>query len=102
MWLLVARPPIPDAPQWRGRRWLAAVDAVAWPLLLLLVARQALPLGGLVWPVLVMLAILAALSRLHSAVWFNHRYRFSTWRWAKAVGSVLLFGCVASLALLQD
>ena len=33
MWLLVAREPRPDAPDWPGRRLLAAVDAVAWPLL---------------------------------------------------------------------
>ena len=33
MWLLVARGPRPDAPDWPGRRMFAAVDAVVWPLL---------------------------------------------------------------------
>jgi hypothetical protein len=28
MWLLVAREPRPDAPDWPGRRMLAALDAV--------------------------------------------------------------------------
>ena len=31
MWLLVAREPRPDAPEWPGRRLLAAVDAVMSP-----------------------------------------------------------------------
>ena len=41
MWLLVAREPRPDAPDWPGRRLLAAIDAVAWPLMwvLLIVAE---------------------------------------------------------------
>ena len=39
MWLLVAREPRPDAPDWPGRRLLAAVDAVIWPLMWVLLIR---------------------------------------------------------------
>ncbi len=31
MWMLFARAPPPDAPYWPGRRWWAALDALAWP-----------------------------------------------------------------------
>ena len=31
MWLVLTRAPLPDAPHWPGRRLLALVDAVAWP-----------------------------------------------------------------------
>jgi hypothetical protein len=31
MWMLLVRSPPPDAPYWPGRRWLSAIDAVAWP-----------------------------------------------------------------------
>ena len=41
MWLLVAREPRPDAPDWPGRRMLAAVDAVVWPLLWVLLIQHA-------------------------------------------------------------
>ena len=32
MWLWIARDPLPDAPYWAGRRWLAAIDAAVWRL----------------------------------------------------------------------
>lgn len=99
MWLLVARPPVPDAPQWRGRRWLAAADALAWPLVLVLLLKQVSALGGIVWPVVVALAALAALRRLHRAVLFNHRYRFTIARGGGLVGVVLVLGAVLTMTL---
>ena len=46
MWQLVAREPRPDAPEWPGRRLLAAVDAVVWPLMwVLLIQHAPQPLG---------------------------------------------------------
>jgi hypothetical protein len=101
MWLLVARPPMPDAPHWRGRRWLAAVDALAWPLVVLLVFRHVSPGVGLFWPVLASVTMLAALDRLHRAVFFNHRYRFTTWRWGRAAVAVLLMYALSTLTLLS-
>ena len=58
MWLLVAREPRPDAPDWPGRRLLAAVDAVAWPLLWVLLIRQVPGPAGLVGPFVTALAVL--------------------------------------------
>ncbi len=97
MWLLVARTPPPDAQHWRGRRWLAAVDALAWPLLWVLVFGQApMPLG-IVGPVVVSLAVLCAIGRLHRALWLNHRYWFTTWRWGRVAAVLLLVGAVLKL-----
>ncbi|MBE0548766.1 MAG: hypothetical protein IH627_14200 [Rubrivivax sp.] len=100
MWLLVAREPRPDAPDWPGRRVLAAVDAVVWPLLWVLVLRHAPGPVGLVGPLVVAVAALLALGRLHRALWVNHRYWFTTWRWAKVLGGMLLLGALLKLAML--
>jgi hypothetical protein len=80
MWLLVAREPRPDAPYWLGRRLLAAVDAVGWPLLWVLVFRHVPEPVGLVGPIVTALAVLLGLRRLHRALWVNHRYWFTAWR----------------------
>ena len=62
MWLLVAREPRPDAPDWPGRRMLAAVDAVVWPLLWVLLVRHAPEPVGLVGPFVTAMAVLLVLS----------------------------------------
>lgn len=99
MWLLVAREPTPDAPYWPGRRLLAAVDAAVWPLLWVLVISHAPKPVGLVGPFVMAVALLCALDRLHRALWMNHRYRFTTWRWGRVVGALLLIGAVMKLTL---
>ncbi|MDP1899283.1 MAG: hypothetical protein Q8K96_02360 [Rubrivivax sp.] len=99
MWLLVAREPPPDAPYWPGRRMLAAVDAAAWPLLWVLVFSHAPKPVGLAAPFVAAVALLFALSRLHRALWINHRYRFTTWRWGRIVAALLLMGMVMKLML---
>lgn len=99
MWLLVARRPLPDAPYWPGRRFLAAADALGWPLLLVLLFDHAPVPVGIVGPVVVALAVLAATRRLHRALWVNHRYRFTTWRWGRVVAALLLIGAVLKLAM---
>jgi hypothetical protein len=101
MWMLFARAPPPDVPYWRGRRWLAAVDAIAWPA----VACCALPgltdSGGLVVPLVMALLVVSAARRLFTALLANHRYHFTTWRWGRvltwmlAVGALLKLGLVA-------
>ena len=102
MWIVLTRAPRPDAPDWQGRRWLAAVDALAWPAMWAVGATTAMrSTGGLVWPVFIALIACAALSRLHCALWMNHRYRFTTWRWGKVAGALLLFGLVLKLTLAQ-
>ena len=99
MWLLVAREPRPDAPYWPGRRWLAAVDATMWPLLWVLLFSHELKPVGLVGPFVTAVAFLCALGRLHRALWVNHRYRFTTWRWGRIAAALMLMGVVLKLSL---
>jgi hypothetical protein len=47
----------------------------------------------------VVVALLCSLSRLHRALWVNHRYRFTTWRWGRALAALLLVGAVMKLML---
>ena len=99
MWLLIAREHAPDAPYWPGRRVLAAVDAALWPLFWVLLFSHAPKPVGVVGPFVAAVALLCALGRLHRALWVNHRYRFTTWRWGRAVAALLLMGMVLKLAL---
>ena len=92
MWVLFARTAPPDAPYWRGRRWLAALDAVGWPAFWLTVLSHAPARMGLVGAVLAALAVLGGLNRLRVALTQNHRYRFTTWRWGRLVLALLLLG----------
>ena len=99
MWLLIAREPAPDVPYWAGRRVLAAVDAVAWPLIWVLLFSHAPKPVGLVGPFVAAVALLCGLGRLHRALWVNHRYRFTTWRWGRVVAALLLIGAIMKLML---
>ena len=99
MWLLYARAPAPDAPYWPGRRWLAAIDAAAWPLAWVIVFSHVPKLVGLVGPFVMAVALLCALGRLRRALWENHRYRFTTWRWGRIVVALLVIGAVMKLML---
>lgn len=99
MWLLVAREPRPDAPDWPGRRLLAAVDAVAWPLMWVLLTRHAPQQVGLIGPFITALAVLLGVRRLHRAIWVNRRYWFTTWRWGKVAAALLVVGFVLKLLI---
>lgn len=99
MWLLVAREPRPDALEWPGRRLLAAVDAIAWPLMWVLLMRHAPQPVGLIGPFVTALAVLLGLGRLHRALWVNHRYWFTTWRWGKVAAAMLLIGAVLKVTM---
>ncbi|NUZ09120.1 hypothetical protein [Piscinibacter koreensis] len=98
MWLIVAREPLPDKAYWPGRVWLAAADAVAWPTLWSLLALQA-ESAGLIGSVVVALSVMFGLKRLHQALWLNHRYRFTAWRWGKVVAGLMLIGIVLKLSI---
>ena len=100
MWLLVAREPRPDAPDWPGRHLLAAVDAVIWPVLWGVLIRHAPQPVGLIGPFVTALAVLLCLGRLHRALRVNHRYWFTTWRWGKVLGAMLLIGAVLKVAMM--
>jgi hypothetical protein len=99
MWLLVAREPRSDAPDWPGRRLLAAIDAVIWPLMWVLLIRHVPGPVGLVGPFVTALAVLLGLGRLHRALWANHRYWFTTWRWGRVLGAMLLIGAVLKITM---
>ena len=99
MWLIVAREPLPDKAYWHGRVWLAVADAVAWPVVCSLFALRAPMPSGLIGPMVVALSVLFGLNRLHRAVWLNHRYRFTTWRWGKVAAGLMVIGFVMKLAI---
>ncbi len=92
MWLLLSRTPRPDAPSWRGRRSLAAIDAIAWPLAWIAAATHLPNRGGAVGAVIVAAAVVAALGRLRRALCRNHRYYFTMWRWGRLVVALLVGG----------
>jgi hypothetical protein len=91
LWVLMARPRRPDAVVWRGRRMLAALDAVAWPLLAALVLLS-LPQPGNAGLVALAACALTAVHRLLRAVLRNERYFFTTWRWGRLLAGLLVFG----------
>ena len=99
MWMLVAREPTPDAPYWPGRNCLAAVDATAWPVAWLLLFSQAPVPVGLFGPFVSAVALLCVLGRLYRALCINHRYRFTTWRWGRAVAILIFVGAVLKATL---
>ena len=92
MLLLTARTPAPDAPYWPGRRLLAAIDAAAWPAAFGAVVHASSHPLGIVGPLFVALAVLGAARRVYRALFSNHRYRFTTWRWGRVAGAMLLIG----------
>lgn len=92
MWLLVAREPRQDAPQWTGRRGLAALDAVVWPAAAFLLIYMASEPLGAVGPVAISAVLVASLVRLHRAICRNHRYWFTTSRWGGVALGLMLVG----------
>lgn len=99
MWILLWREPRPDALVWPGRRTLAAIDALAWPLLWIVVARHLPEPAGVVELVVIALAVLSAIARVNRALWNNERYWFTTWRWGRIVAGLMLIGVVMKLAV---
>jgi len=100
MWLVVAREPAPDAPYWPGRRWLAALDAIAWPAIGFLLLSYLPRPAGIVLPVVGAALAWIGLARVRTALWMNHRYRFTTWRLGRVVIFLLLVAGALKLAML--
>lgn len=94
MWIIFARAPAPDAAYWPGRRALAALDALAWPVIALVLLSQVRGQAGLLAPFACVICGINALARLRTALWKNHRYKFATWRAAR-VALVLFIIAVA-------
>jgi hypothetical protein len=53
-----------------------------------------------VGPFVAAVAILCALDRVHRALWVNHRYRFTTWRWDRIAVARLAMGVVLKAILM--
>jgi hypothetical protein len=97
MFIVMTRVSRADAPDWPGRKGLAAIDAVVWPILWIFLFRHLPTHIGLVGSVGCAAAVLCAITRLQRALLMNHRYWFTTWRWGKVVGAMLLMGWVMKL-----
>ena len=102
MWIAVVRESRPDAVSWSGRWQLAAIDAVAWPLMWVLLVRQVPAPLGIIGPFVCAVAALSAAMRLQRAIWNNQRYWFTTWRWGRIAAALLLMGEALKLALLSS
>lgn len=98
MIVLIQREPRPDAPYWPGRRLLAAIDAVGWPLACVTLAHQYPQAAGAVFMVTVV-AVMCAFFRLCGAIFNNHRYWFTSWWVARLFALLVLICFVMKLAL---
>lgn len=97
MWIFMTRPPRPDASQWAGRRTLALIDAIAWPVLwLAAIAAAPFDMGAFGW-VFMGLACLAAVVRARRAIWCNERYWFTTSRWGAPIAMLIAIGLAIGL-----
>lgn len=74
------------------------LDAVAWPLLAVLIVFQSRVPLGVVGSVLAVAAFALSVARLRRAIWLNHRYRFTTWRWGGVVLGLMLLGATLKVA----
>lgn len=98
MWLLIARAPLPDAPQWPGRRILALLDAVFWPLFVAFNVSSLSNVLGLVGQVTLAACVFVGARCAARAIWRNERYRFTTVRAAKLLAVLLAIGAVLKVA----
>ena len=99
MFIVLTKVPRADAPSWSGRVALAAVDAVVWPALWIALIRHLPVSPGVVGVVGYAVAALSAVVRLQRAVFMNHRYWFTTWRWGKVIVAILFMGGVMKIAV---
>jgi len=97
--IVFQRVPRPDATLWRGRRLLAAFDAVLWPAAWAGAVAASSFGGGIVGLVVVACAVISAPTRLHRAISQNERYRFTTWEWGRPLVVLIVIGAVMKLAL---
>ena len=95
MWIMFERARAPDAAYWPGRRWMAAIDAVAWPVAAGLLLCRVPGRTGVFLPTAVAILALLGMRRLRQAVWVNHRYRFTTWK----VAGILVVLAAVGVAL---
>lgn len=100
MWLLFARAPPPDVRVWPGRRALAFVDAVAWPVgLAALILSTPFPIDVMGMSAMSFCAV-AVFQRAYRAIFQNHRYHFTTWLWGRRLALLLAFAYALKLAVM--
>lgn len=99
MLVFYVRQPRPDARYWAGRELLAALDAVAWPIAWIMAIRAVEVPVGVMGPFFTAVCVLAGLGRLRRAVWENHRYWFTTWKWGRYVLALWVAGMALKLAV---
>jgi hypothetical protein len=87
-------------PYWSGRRWLAALDAMAWPAVGFWLLNQVQGPARVVLPLAGVVLASIGLARAMTAIWTNHRYRFTTGRLGRIVVILLIVGGAFKLALL--
>ena len=94
MLIAIARAPRADAAYWPGRRIFAALDAIFWPAMWF-VATLAMSTKTSVFGLVVQpLSILVAVRRAYVALYWNERYRFTTWRWGMPLASLVALGAL--------
>ena len=89
MFVLSTTTPRPDAPRWAGRTALSAFDAISWPLLWIYGVDRVSVSTGLLGRVVIAVAVVSLLRRVHRAIWRNERYFFTAWRWGVPLVTVL-------------
>lgn len=99
MFFVLYRGPRPDANQWSGRRWLAALDALLWPAAWIALLSSLPGHGGVAGAVAMAVAALLGISRATRAVFHNERYWFATWRYGKVLAILMAFGLLLRLLL---
>jgi hypothetical protein len=73
------------------------IDAIAWPVIwLVLLAIAPFDIGLVGWVALGVAGV-AAISRTHRAIWRNERYRFTTLRWGMATAVLVAVGLAMSI-----
>lgn len=98
MWVYVVRER-PDASYWAGRRWWAALDAIVWPAAWIVFAQGIPAEAGGLRSLVVMTCIIVAVLRLRRAVFENHRYWFTTWRWGRVAVVLIIASYVVRVVL---
>ncbi len=98
MWLLYARAPVPDAPYWPGRRLLAFLDAVVWPVVIAALIGGMSLQTGVVGSLTLALCVLFGVRRCVRALWRIERYQFTTLRWGWPLAALLAVGAALKLA----
>ena len=71
---------------------------MTWPLFCVLLLGQIDAPVGIFGPMVVAIALLVVSERIPRAVWVNHRYWFTTWRWGRIAAGLMVIALVLKFA----